>query len=111
MVLRPAVMVLGLNPDTAEIRASMVTDDSIAHDWAGRLEADSLTARRTTYCVDARNLPSTPLPCFKPLEIIAEPDSGTFTLVHRAGGVTLKLILQRDPAARAEKPMKTKKAR
>jgi hypothetical protein len=112
MLFRPAALVFGLNPDTAEIRASMVTDDSIAHTWAGRLEANSLTARRTTGCMDARNLPRPPPPpCFQPLEILAEPGSGTIVMVQRAAGVTIKLAMQRDPAARAEKPMKTKKTR
>jgi len=111
-VMRPAVMVLGLNPDTAEIRASMVTDDSIAHTWAGRLEANFLTARRTSGCADARNLPKPPAPpCFQPVEILAEPDSANLVMVHRAAGVTLKLSMRRDPAAKAEQPMKTKKVR
>jgi hypothetical protein len=112
MLFTPAAILLGLNPDTAEIRASMVTDDSFAHTWAGRLEANSLTARRITPCMDAQNLPRPPPPpCFQPLELVAEPGSGIVTMVHRAAGVTIKLAMQRDPAARAEKPMKTKKAR
>jgi hypothetical protein len=111
-LLRPAVLVLGLNPDTAEIRALMVTDDSVAHTWAGRLETHTLTARRLTSCFVSQGvLRGSPPPCFQPLEIVAEPDSGTITMVHRASGVTIRLILNRDPAASAEKPMKSKKVR
>jgi hypothetical protein len=109
-VFHPAVMVLGFNPDTAEIRASMVTDDSMAHTWAGRVEADTLTARRTGACMALRDLArANPPPCFQPLEIIAEPGSNTITMVQRAMGVTVRMTMQRDPAARAQKPMKTKK--
>jgi hypothetical protein len=111
MLFRPAVLVFGINPDTAEIRASMVTDDSIAHTWAGRLEANTLIARRINNCVNPRNLPRPPAPpCFQPLEIVAKPD-GTITMVHTMAGVTIRLNMQREPAARAEKPMKTKKSR
>jgi hypothetical protein len=109
-VFHPAVMVLGFNPDTAEIRASMVTDDSMAHTWAGRVEADTLTARRTGACMALRDLArANPPPCFQPLEILAEPGSDTITMVQKAMGVTVRMIMLRDPAARAEKPMKTKK--
>lgn len=114
MVLRPAVMVLGLNPDSAEIRALMVTDDSMAHTWSGRLEANTLTAHRLTSCFVSQTrgyVAASSPPCFQPLEIIAEPDSDLVTMVHRAAGVTLRLQLHRDPAVRAEKPMKSKKVR
>lgn len=110
MLFQPAVLVVGLNPDTAEVRASMVTDDSIAHTWAGRLEADSLIARRTNNCLGYQALARPPPPCFQPLEISAGPN-GTVTFVHRANGVTIRLNLQRDPAARAQKPMPANKAR
>lgn len=111
-VFRPAVMVLGFNPDTAEIRASMVTDDSMAHTWAGRVEADTLTARRTSGCMAFRDLDrGNPPPCFQPLEILAEPGSETITMVQRAMGVTVRITMQRDPAARAERPMKTRKTK
>jgi len=111
-LLRPAVMVLGLDPDTAEIRVSMVTDDSVAHIWSGRLETNTLSARRWNNCYLGQGVAGgAPPPCFQPVEIIAEPDSDLVTMVHRAAGVTIQLLLQRDPAARAEKPMKTKKVR
>jgi hypothetical protein len=114
MILRPAVVVLGLNPDTAEIRALMVTDDSVAHTWAGRLDGDTLTARRTTTCFVSQTRgifgASSP-PCFRPLEISAEPDSDVVTMVHRAAGVTIRLSLYRDLAASADKPMKSKRVK
>ena len=60
--------------------------------------------------MSAADLPRPP-PCFQPLEIVAEPGSDVITMMHRASGVTLTLGMQRDPAAHAEKPMKTKKFR
>jgi hypothetical protein len=100
------VVVLGLNPDTAEIHATMVTDDSITHSWAGRLETHTLTARRLASCFISQGVATgTPPSCFQPLEIVAEPDSGMVTMVHRAGGVTIRFILELDPVASAEKSM------
>lgn len=111
-VLRPAVLVLGLDPDTAQIRASMVSDDSMAHNWTGRLEANTLTAQRSANCVVVKRTARVePPPCFQPLRIIAEPDGGTVAMVHRSDGVTVRLSLQRDPAAQAAQPMKTRKVR
>lgn len=111
-VFRPAVLVLGLDPGTAQIRASMVTDNSVAHTWAGRLQADTLTARRSSSCMEFLKLPRfPPPPCFQPLQIVAGPDGEVVTMVHSSDAVVLRLSLQRDPAARAEKPMKTRKVR
>jgi hypothetical protein len=117
-VFRPVVMVLGLLPNTAEIRAAMVTDEGMAHTWTGRLEEDILTVRRATSCSDSTDgrlvlidVTKIPPPCFQPLRILAEPNGRTIVMVHKANGVTMQLSLQRDPAAQPEKPMKTKKVR
>jgi hypothetical protein len=112
MIFRPAVVVVGLNPDTTEIHTTMVTDDSVAHSWAGRLDTHTLTAHRLAGCFRSQGVATgTPPPCFQPLEIVAEPDTGIVTMVHRAGRMTIRLMLQPDTAAIAEKPMKTKKVR
>lgn len=124
MLLRPAVMVLGLNPDTAQVVASMVVDDGVAHNWAGRLEANSLTAYRQTRCFSVLDLaprmdrpdspaspPPTPPPCFRPVKVVAEPDSDVVTIVLQALRVTIRLELQRDPEARAGVPEKSKEVR
>jgi hypothetical protein len=90
----------------------MVTDDSVAHTWAGRLETHTLTARRQTSCFVSQGvLRGSPPPCYQTLDVDAEPNSDTVTMVHRANGVTIRLVLNRDPAASAEKPMKSKKVR
>ena len=109
-VMRPAVVMLGLNPDSAEILGSMVDDESIAHTWAGRLESDTLTARRTNDCLSLLDLDVPPPPCFQPLEILSGPD-GVITMVQNAGSVTIRMRLERDPEARAGKPVPTKKVR
>jgi hypothetical protein len=106
----PAMLVVGLNPDSPEVRALLVTDDSLAHAWAGRLTEDTVTARRLTGCIGADSIPRDPR-CFQPLEISAAPEGGIVTIVLRAGGVTITFAMHRDPQARAEKPLKRKKAR
>lgn len=105
---RPALLVLGLDPALAEVRALLVTDDSIAHTWAGRLTANTLRANRLTGC---REFPASDPPdprCFQPLELIAEPDSDIVTIILRSAGITLRIAMRRDAEARAEKPMKVR---
>jgi hypothetical protein len=102
---RPALMVLGLDPALAEVRAVLVTDDSIAHTWAGRLNANTLRASRLTGC---REIQPPDHRCIQPLEIIAEPQSDIITIVLRSAGITIKLAMRRDPEARAKKPMKVR---
>jgi hypothetical protein len=95
----PALMVLGLDPALAEAQAVMVTDDSLAHTWAGRLRVNTLRANRLTGC---RDLPPDDPPdyrCFQPLEITAEPESEIVTIVLRSAGVTITLAMHRDPDA------------
>jgi hypothetical protein len=105
---RPAVLVLGVDPQVSELRALMVTDDSLAHTWGGRLTANTVKANRLTGC---RNIPP-PDPqdnrCFQPLELIAEPGREIVTIAMQSVGVTLKLVMQRDPEARPVKPMKVR---
>src|SRR5690606_16155919 len=92
MLMRPAVLVLGLTPDTSRIVASMVLDDGVAHTWAGRLEADSLTAYRQTRCFSVLGLSPagligqapTPPPCFRPVKVVAEPGSDVITIELQA---------------------------
>jgi hypothetical protein len=102
----PALMVLGLDPTLAEVQAVLVTDDSLAHTWAGRLNGNTLRALRLTGCRDVP--PATPgrVPpeppdhrCFQPLEITAEPESEIVTIVLRSAGVTITLAMHRDPDA------------
>lgn len=105
---QPALLVLGLDPTLAEVRALLVTDDSIAHTWAGRVAANTLSATRLTGC---RDFPATESPdprCFQPLELTAEPDSDVVTIVLRIGGITLRIAMRRDAEARAEKKMKVR---
>jgi hypothetical protein len=105
---RPALLALGLDPALSEVRAMMVTDDSIAHTWAGRLTANTVKANRLTGCREVQ-LPDPPdFRCFQPLELVAEPESDIVTIVMRTAGVTLRLTLRRDPEARAKRPMKVR---
>jgi hypothetical protein len=105
---QPALLVLGLDPQVSEVRALMVTDDSLAHTWAGRLTANTLKANRLTGCRDIPPPDPQDNRCFQPLELIAEPGSEIVTIVTRSVGVTLKLVMRRDPEARPVKPMKVR---
>lgn len=105
---RPAVLALGLDPALSEVRALLVTDDSIAHTWAGRLTANTLRANRLTGCRDIPPPEPQDYRCFQPLELIAEPESENVTFVLRSGSITITLAMRRDPEARAEKRMKVK---
>lgn len=104
----PALLVLGIDPQLAEVRAVLVTDDSIAHTWAGRLDADTLRAIRLTGCRDIPPPEPQDFRCFQPLELIAEPESRVVTIILRSAGITLRLEMHRDPEAQAKKPMKVR---
>jgi hypothetical protein len=104
----PALLVLGLDPALAEVRALLVTDDSIAHTWAGRLTANTLRANRLTGCRDFPAASPPDFRCFQPLELIAEPDSEMVTIILRSAGITLRIAMRRDAEARAEKKMKVR---
>jgi hypothetical protein len=125
--LQPAILLLGLNMDPPGIRSMLVTDDSIAHTWAGPLAASTLTADRLTDC---RDVTPQDFRCIQPFELIAAPDSQTVSIVLRtpppewmpftlgpllaAGApevLTITLTMYRDAEAVLKEPMKTKKAR
>lgn len=106
-IFRPAMMVLGFNPDTAEVRALLVTDDSLGHTMAGRLTEDALSARRQTACRVTYPFD----PCVQVLRVVAEPESEMVTIVLGSGVTTIKLVMYRDPDARPEEPMKRQKVR
>jgi hypothetical protein len=125
--LRPAMLNIGLNRDPPGIRAQLVTDDSIAHVWAGKLVENAVRADRLTGCKDAALGDTPDQRCLQPLEIIAEPGSEVVTIILRSrplfsppwedipefpkSRLTITLTMHRDPAARAEKPMQRKKVR
>jgi hypothetical protein len=102
MTFRPALLVLGIDQALAEVRALLVTDDSIAHTWAGRVTASTLRANRLTGC---RDIPPPDFPdvrCFQPLELIAEPESEIVTIVLRSAGITITLDMRRVDPGQAE---------
>ncbi len=122
--LQPGVLFLGLNLDPPGIRSMLVTDDSIAHTWAGRLTENTLRADRLTDCRD-EDPPD--FRCLQPFEVVASPDSENYSIILRRfrrtplqseplppefpRTLTITISMVRDPEARAEKPMPTKKVR
>ncbi len=132
--LQPAMLVMGLNLDPPGVRALLVTDDSIAHTWAGTLEDGILTADRLTDCVENVFGDKKPLEyrCLQPLQIVVPPDSGVVTIILRRSvkadppvqmhydalrwltrpcPLSITLTMYPDPEAKPEKPMQRKKVR
>ncbi len=127
--LQPAMLVMGLNLDPPGVRALLVTDDSIAHTWAGALTDDILTADRLTDCAENQ---SGEYRCLQPLQIVVPPDCGIVTIIlrrttksdpprempydsrrwlTRPRPLSITLTMYPDPEAKPEKPMPTKKVR
>jgi hypothetical protein len=82
----PAMLDIGLNRDPPGIRALLVTDDSISHMWAGKIEGDTLLADRLNDCVTPTlnqpvDDPADPR-CLQPLEIRTGPGDGA-TMILR----------------------------
>lgn len=101
--MRPAVLVLGLNEEPPGIRALMVTADTLAHQWTGKLVDTSAKLLRSSPCVGVR--------CHQMLEITSVPDSDLMSFVFRAGGLTMTITLHPDQHAELAKPVKPMKAR
>lgn len=101
--VRPAVLVMGLNMEPLGIRALMVTADTLAQPWTGKLERSSATLRRSSPCFEVR--------CYQMLEIAAAPDDDLVSFIFKAGALTMTVTLHRDPQAELAKPVKPMKAR
>lgn len=106
----PALLVFGIDPKLLEVRAMLVTDDTMTHTWAGLLEESTLTARRIIGCRELSGNGIPDLRCISELQVTAEPDSEVVSLQFRAGA-TFRFAMHRDADARPEKPMKTRKGR
>jgi hypothetical protein len=81
----PAMLDIGLNRDPPGIRALLVTDDSISHMWAGKVDGDTLIADRLNDCkTPTLNQPDDDPPdprCLQPLQITTGPgDAATIIL-------------------------------
>jgi hypothetical protein len=104
--MRPAVLVLGLNADQPEIRAMLVTADTLANEWAGPLNGDIAKLLQTAPC--------TSMLCYERLNIVAEPGGSVVSIVLQQTffwSVTITLSMHRDPEAQLQKKLKPMKAR
>lgn len=102
----PAVLVLGVDPKLLEVRAMLVTDDTVTHSWAGLLAGDTLAADRVDGCIEQRDQRLADHRCITTLIISAAPDSEVEILLIGPAGIRFRL--QRDPDAEPEKPMKSR---
>lgn len=104
--MRPAVLTLGLDTDPPQLRAMLVTADTLTNEWAGRLDGNHGQLMQTQVCTRYR--------CFAEFGIEAEPDGEvvTFTFRHRLYGLfNIALTMHRDPQAQLEKALKPMRAR
>jgi len=100
--MRPAVLVFGLSLDPPGVVSQMVSADSVVLSWFGRLDENTLASTATHRCTDR---------CIFQFEVTAgaQSDHVTFEMRIPAGSITF--TMERDPDARAEKPLKALKAR
>lgn len=117
--MRPSVLVFGLSLDPPRVISKMVMGDSVVLDWSGKLDEDTLiqTAdyRCTNRCIGAFDVTAatgSELVIFEML--MFNPDRleglvGLDDLDSLDGTITFRM--ERDPDARAEKPLKALKSR
>jgi len=103
--MQPAMLVLGLNMDPPEIRAMMVTADTVAQNWVGKLDdSGAISSQVTGGCKHDPGKPGY-FPCYGTFKVIAEPDSDVVSFVFDAGIITVNLTMHRDPRAELEDPL------
>lgn len=101
--IKPAALVLGLNLDPPGIRAQMVDAESLTHTWVGQQAGNTVWASRVNRALPGRLI--------NQLQVSAEPDSEVVTIVLRTGLIVIVLTMHHDPAAQAEKPLKSLRSR
>jgi hypothetical protein len=92
--MHPSVLVVGFSKDPPRIRSMLVTADTLAHNWVGKLEGNSAKLTRQGPCLAA-------VRCYQTFEIVAEPDGDTVSFIlHGAQGkVAITLTMYRDGEA------------
>ncbi len=89
--MHPSVLVVGLSKDPPRIRSMLVTADTLAHNWVGKLDGNSAKLTRPGPCLTA-------VRCYQTFEIVAEPDGDivSFNLYGAQGTVAITLSMYRD---------------
>lgn len=106
-VFRPAVLVLGVdpNPDWLRVRTLLVTADGFSHGGLGQLANNTIRAHRSgSECFRGESTRSSS--CFMGIEVTAEPQSGIVTLLlFTDSTIGILLTLHPDADARADKEL------
>jgi hypothetical protein len=112
--MRPSVLVFGMSLDPPRVVSLMVMGDSVVLDWSGRLKRDTVSQGADHRCTDR---------CIGRFDVIAAAGSELVTfemqlfnpdrVEERLGledpqgvGGTITFRMERDPDARAEKPLR-----
>lgn len=107
----PALLVLGIDPKLLEVRVMLVTSDTLTHSWAGVMVADTLEAVRLTACRGLSEVDRPDPRCIHSVQLRPGQDSGTVHMDFLGDPIRIRFVMHRDPDARPEKPMKTRKSR
>jgi len=100
--MRPSMLVFGLSLDPPRVISQMVMGDSVVLDWSGKLEQDTLNQKADHRCTSR---------CIYTFNVTAAAQSKlvTFEMSIPGGGITFRM--ERDPNARAEKPLRALQAK
>lgn len=96
------MLVFGLLPDPPWIDAQMVMGDSTVFGWSGRVKEDNLQMFLQFACT---------LRCIYAFDVTAAAESKLVTFNMAIDGGRITFMMERDPDARAEKPVKALKSR
>lgn len=107
----PAMLVFGIDPKLLEVRVMLVTSDTLTHSWAGVMIADTLEAVRLTACRGLSEVDRLDPRCIHSVQLRPGQGSGTVQLDFLGDPIKIRFVMHRDPGARPEKPMKTRKSR
>ncbi len=112
--MRPSVLVFGLSMYPPRVISQMVMGDSVVLDWSGRLEEDTLTQaadhRCTDRCIGEFNVTAAGNEMVTFEMLLFNPDYARFDRpVTLENHITFRM--DRDPEARAEKPLRALKSR
>jgi len=75
----------------------LVTADSLAQGWTGKLDDNIAESKRLTGCFDVR--------CYPLFDVISDPESDIVSFVFKGPVISVNLTMHRDPQAQLEEPL------
>lgn len=113
--MRPSVLVFGMSLDPPRVVSQMVMGDSVVLDWSGRLEEDTLSQipdhRCTDRCIGEFNVTASGSGLVTFNMLLFNPDIPRLDRPDDELANRITFRMERDPEARAEKPLRALQAR